>query len=319
MTDCPLTIPQEELLARLAEVKEKVEEPQGTRIKLNARPKPVLHLGSKAPPGNAASPGVSVDSESLERQKQTVQAGVNGHQTPQPTPMRRSNSQLLATAVRTASTPPVIKTEKAVASPVIDAARPPSSAPEVKPSPNVSMPPPARIPSASPHPIVLPTIPTPYVPTLPPPPATFAETFARTKPVEEALLPSIHLCSHPQLTVSKPFKLDVAASPEYIHQSMTVMLPVSQYHLQVTPTVSQQLASGRQYKMFVTVNGIRSSPTLRPVINGELTNGVEKKQVYDIPLGPGVNRIEVEIVAVTGRAGTLEVEKTTVFANLMRY
>lgn len=54
-------------------------------------------------------------------------------------------------------------------------------------------------------------------------------------------------------------------------------------------------------------------------MNGDMTNGTERKQVYDVSLLPGVNRIEVEIVAVTGRGGTLEVEKTTVFANLMKY
>ncbi|PSK60553.1 Chromatin structure-remodeling complex subunit rsc1 [Elsinoe australis] len=306
---------KEHFKTRLAEVKSKVEEPQSTRIKLNARPKPVLHLGAKASQANAQSPGVSVDNEALERQKQLVRAGVNGQQTPQPP---RSNSQVPSDS-RQASTPPAVKTEKSMASPAPDLARVSSAAPEAKASPGNSMPPPARLPSGSPFPVAQPPAAATYVPSLAPQMATFGETFARTKPVSEALLPNIHLSSHPQLTTAKPFKLDIPASPDYSQQSITIMLPPPQYYLQLSPTVSQQLSSGRQYKLFVTTNGVRASPSIRPILNGDMTNGTERKQVYDVSLLPGVNRIEVEIVAVTGRGGTLEVEKTTVFANLMKY
>jgi hypothetical protein len=44
----------------------------------------------------------------------------------------------------------------------------------------------------------------------------------------------------------------------------------------------------------------------------------DRKQVYDTALSPGVNRIEVEVVAVSGRTGALEVEKLMVFANLLK-
>ncbi|PNS13934.1 Chromatin structure-remodeling complex subunit rsc1 [Sphaceloma murrayae] len=305
---------KEHFRARLAEVKSKVEEPQSTRIKLNARPKPVLHLGAKVSQTGASSPGVTVDSEALERQKQLVRAGVNGHQTPQPP---GSSSQVLSDPRQTSTPPAAVKTEKSMASPVPEPARVPSAAPEAKPSPGTSMPPPARIPSNSPYPATQPA--STYVPSLAPQMATFGETFARTKPASEALLSQIHLTSHPQLNGVKPFKFDIPASPDYTQQSITIMLPQPQYYLQLSPTVSHQLSSGRQYKLFVTTNGVRASPSIRPMVNGDMTNGVERKQVYDISLLPGVNRIEVEIVAVTGRGGTLEVEKTTIFAHLMKY
>lgn len=249
-----------------------------------------------------------------------VQAGVNGHQTPQP---QRPESRRGISEARTEATPPVVKTETSAISPVAaDSVRVASAGAEAKPSTHQgSMPPPMRIPSATPHPAVSPAAqPVAHVAPLVPAPVTFAETFSRTRPISEALLPTIRLSSHPQLSVSKPFNMSISASPEYTQQSITIMLPPSQYYLQASPVVSQQLASGRQYKLFVTVNGTRVSPSMRPMVNGDLTNGVERKQAYDVPLNPGVNRIEIEIVAVTGRGtGALEVEKTTVFANLMRY
>lgn len=124
--------------------------------------------------------------------------------------------------------------------------------------------------------------------------------------------------------------MTIPASEEYTHHSITLMLPVKLYHLQVSPNISAQLSSGRQYKLFVTVNGTRSAPSVRPAASSPPTTngdnivvapagGTEKKVVYDVPLVAGVNRLEVEIVAVTGRGGQLEVEKMTVFVNLMRH
>ncbi len=94
------------------------------------------------------------------------------------------------------------------------------------------------------------------------------------------------------------------------------MLPQTQYHLQILPTVSAPLAQGhRQYKLFVTVNGTRISPSTR--LGGD---PADKRIAYDVPLVPGVNRVEVEVVAVAKGGGTnLEGEKMVVLANLMRY
>lgn len=296
---------------RLAVAKKAVDEPQQPRIKLNARPKPVLHLGSKASP----APGVSVDNEALARQKQMVQASANGHQTPQPQqPPSRSTSQVPTVEKPESSPAGAVKTEKSVGpSPALPAAKLASAAPEARlsPLPSAVMPPP-RLPSGSPHPAALP------VPIPAPPPRTFVDDFTRSKPVTEALLMNLNISTHPQLNQTRPFRLDIPPSPDFTHQSLTVMLPPSQYYLQITPTVSQQLSSGRQYKLFVTVNGARVTPSSKPIMNGDVISMTERKSVYDTALSPGVNRIEIEIVAVTGRGGGLETEKVSVFANLLR-
>ena len=55
--------------------------------------------------------------------------------------------------------------------------------------------------------------------------------------------------------------------------------------------------------------------TAREVMVGGVA---DRRQVYDTALNSGINRIEVEVVAVSGKSGALEVEKLTVFANLLK-
>lgn len=333
---------EEHFLEKLALAKDQVEEPEKPKIKLSAgRPKHVLHLGPRASP--APAPGVTVDNDALARQKQLVQAGVNGQQTPstkRPSlPPSRSASQIAATAPASAATtqlsngkagsPPVtalgVEAEKSVApSPSLATARLQSAAPDARQSPLPSsiMPPPApRLASGSPHPAALPVPIIPPVPVYVPAPATFADSFSRKNSITEALLPSLTIKTHPQLKISKPYHLDIPPSAEFTQQSVTVQLPATHYYIQIIPTVSPQLMSGRQYKLFVTLNGIRLMATNKDVlgaISGEMNGVSSRKQVYETALSHGVNRIEVEIVAVTGRGGSLEVEKLNLFANLLR-
>ena len=331
---------QEHFKRRLATAKAEVEEPQGPRLKLNARPKPLLHLGTKASPVSSSPvPAVTVDDEALARQKQLVQAGVNGQQTPhlqQPAPVLPTAASIPSAPASSgdkpqaqaekALSPSAVKVEVGNPSPGPVTARLASTLPDARQlsQPPLAMPPPARVPSASPRPPVQPSQTaaqsfTNHVPAYTPAPASFIDNYSRTKPVSEALLPSLQIATHPQLNLSKPFRLNVSPSPEFTMQSMTVMLPASQYFLQITPTVSQQLSASRQYKLFVTVNGSRVTASMKPLLNGDIGGmTIERKSVYDAPLNPGVNRIEVEVAAVTGRNGTLEVEKVSIFANLMR-
>lgn len=154
----------------------------------------------------------------------------------------------------------------------------------------------------------------PHVPQYVPPP-TFMDKFARSKPVSEALLPSVVITAHPQLNNPNPFRLDVPPSSQFTQQSLTMAIPASQYYISIIPTVSQRLLMQRQYKLFVTVNNLRLMGTTRDFMVGGTT---DRKQVYDTALNAGVNRIEVEVVAVSGRSGALEMEKLTVFANLLK-
>ena len=78
---------------------------------------------------------------------------------------------------------------------------------------------------------------------------------------------------------------------------------------------------GRPYKIFVSVNGTRLTQRdtqLHPETN-------KRTHVYEGSLAQGVNRVEVEVAAAKQKEGEkdgevkgLDVEKVTVFANLMR-
>ena len=232
---------QEHFKRRLAAARSIVDEPQGPRISLKARPKPVLHLGAKGSPAASSTTGVSVDNDALARQKQLVQAGANGKQAspPQVAATSRSDSQIPAAAnderpqTGKIPSPPVVKLEKSIApSPRPSAARSASVAPESRltPQPTTSMAPPARVPSASPLPTHQQHQSTSVIPPSMPAPPTFIDNFSRTKPVAEALLNNLHIATHPQLNLSKPFKIDVSPSEEYTQQSLTTILP-SSHHL----------------------------------------------------------------------------------------
>ena len=314
---------------RLTAAKSQVDEPVQPKIKLNApRPKPVLHLGARGSPAPRGIPAEDKKEESV----------INGQKAPVPAQGRpgssaapsRSNSQapmtVKPTSIHASSPVPpaaaaaaAVKTETAVAaSPSLGAVRPQSIAPEVKQSPRpgtaTSMPPPpsVRAISGSPHPSMLPHV--PHVPQYVPPPPTFVDKYTRSKPVSEALLPSVVIMTHPQLGVPKPFRLEVPASKQFTQQSLSTAVPAVHYYISIVPNVSQRLLMQRQYKMFVTVNGVRLMGTARDFLPG----GGDRKQVYDTALNAGVNRIEVEVVAVSGKTGALEVEKLSVFANLLK-
>lgn len=79
---------------------------------------------------------------------------------------------------------------------------------------------------------------------------------------------------------------------------------------------------GRPYKIFVSVNGTRLTQRdtqLHPESN-------KRTHLYEGSLAQGVNRVEIEVAAAKmgkdgdkdGEAKGLDVEKVTVFANLMR-
>lgn len=305
---------QDHVKSLLVEAREKVDEPAGPRIKIGGpKPKVMLNLAQSRASGSPA-PGVSVDNEALARQRQMVQAGVNGHQP----------SQILP---RTAPAVNGI-------APVPDLARPSSSThsgsplgaavklekmttqspalPVAQPLTNGMMPPPAmRPPSGSPYPGQLPVGHSFHYSA----PALLPPTQLRSYPREAALLPLVTINTHPQLKIAKTFSMSVTPHATLSHQSTTTTLPNTHYFLQISPTISKQLSMGRPYKMFVTVNGTRLTQrdTQFHADSGKRTH------VYEGSLAQGVNRIEVEVAAakLNDEKG-LDVEKVTVFANLMR-
>lgn len=299
---------------RLAEAKEKVEEPAGTRIKIGGnKPKSGITLNLTQHRGSP-TPGVSVDNESLARQRQMVQAGVNGQQTQaraspvvngtapsQPAAINGSRS--LSTAPGSSPSALPVKSEKLPSQ---------SPAPLAPPHTSGMMPPPlVRPPSGSPYPGQPTSILNSHHYTAA---AALPPTQIRTYPESQALLPIVTLATHPQLRIAKPYSLGIPPHVALSHQSTTITLPSSHYFLQISPTISRELSMGRAYKMFVTVNGTRLTQrdTQFHADSGKRTH------VYEGSLASGVNRIEVEIAAAKSDGKGLDVEKVTVFANLLR-
>jgi hypothetical protein len=163
-----------------------------------------------------------------------------------------------------------------------------------------------------------------------PPPAISSYTYTapaarpplaiRSYPPDQALLPTVSISTHPQLPIPKRFSIAIPPHATLSQQSTTITLPNSHYFLQINPTISKQLSMGRPYKLFVTLNGVRLNQrdTQFHADTGKRTH------VYEGSLMPGVNRIEVEVAASKSEDGSgkgkegLDVEKVTVFANLMR-
>lgn len=281
---------------------------------------------------------VSVDNDALKRQRQSVTAGISGQQaeqrqSPAFNGSKRSTSQVPATVpppaeVRPPSAVPApspvepVKLEKAVSqSPAIIPAVPVAQAVSTVPAvattavptttiTNGSMPPPnVRPTSSSPFPNGQPPV-SSYVFTAP---ALLPPMPVRAYPLADALLANVTLATHPHLKLPKPLQVAIPPHPTLAQQSRTMTLPTSHYYLQISPTISKALSFGRPYKMFVTVNNIRLTQ------RETQQDGFLRTHVYEASLIQGVNRIEIEVAASrdTGKEG-LDVEKLTVFANLMK-
>lgn len=267
---------------------------------------------------------MSVDNEALLRQKQMVQAGANGHRTdsrlspavnglPGSHGISGDAARSQTTAQGSASSLLGIKNEKtSTSSPA------PQVAPAVQSLTNGMMPPPlVRPPSGSPFPghHGLPLSHSYHFAA----PIALPPTAIRPYPAADALLPVVTLSTHPQLrNISKPYSLAITPHAALSQQSTTITLPSTHYYLQIAPTISRDLSMGRAYKMFVTVNGTRLTQrdTQFHADTGKRTH------VYEGSLAQGVNRIEVEVAAAkigeNSEGKGLDVEKLTVFANLLR-
>lgn len=311
---------QDQFRLFLADARSKVEEPTQLKFKLGG-PKPKVTLNLSQHRASPAPAGVTVDSDALARQRELVVAGVNGRQTE-----RRDSPAVLNGVPRPTAQIPTLE----AARPQSSAAGSPSELVKLEkgltqsPAPNVvfpaglpnghsaMMPPPAvRLPSGSPLPNGQPP-PNIYTFTAP---ALLPPTALREYPVTEALLPKVMLSTHPHLKLNPPFSLAIAPHATLSQQSRTVTLPSTHYFLQISPTISRPLSMGRAYKLFVAVNGSRL--TQRDTIFHQESG--RRTHVYEGSLAPGVNRIEVEVAsAKEGEATGLDLEKVTVFANLMR-
>ncbi|SLM40141.1 Bromodomain [Lasallia pustulata] len=313
---------------RLVEAKRAVPEPAQPKVKLRmsarspepSQPKLKLHFGASKPqaPIANATAGVAVDDEALKRQQDLVKAGANGHgaagdgasSRPGPrNPFGGSHSGSGSTPIPTlgqisrsasAASPPV--TVNGVKSEVQAGQSPALGAVELRRNSSAS-----NEAAQSPHPTTL---------GMPPPSSV---TPRLPSDASDALITNLSISTHPGLKIDKHMQIDIAPSPTMTQQSVTINLPPSHYYLRIVPTIASNLAH-RQSKLFVTaatqrLNRIPQRP--------EETD--ERRPVYEARVVPGVNRIEVEMIAgpargapKTGPGQDVELEKMTVFVNLLR-
>lgn len=134
----------------------------------------------------------------------------------------------------------------------------------------------------------------------------------------DALITNLSIATHPMLKLDRHFHLDVPPSPTATQQSITITLPATHYFVQITPTVASNVLN-RQSRIFVTVNNQRLMSTQLRAEHQD-----PRRSLYDARLVPGINRMEVEIIAgpprgvpKTGPGQDIELEKITVFVNLV--
>lgn len=115
--------------------------------------------------------------------------------------------------------------------------------------------------------------------------------------------------------------MEVLPSPSTSHQSITINLPSTHYYIQVVPVVARHVLT-RQHKLFVTINGQRLHAV--PNIQGGIID--RENQIFGVRLNPGVNRIEVEVIAALPKSAAkggngsdeVELEKFSIYANLLK-
>ena len=125
--------------------------------------------------------------------------------------------------------------------------------------------------------------------------------------------------SHPGLKIDRRFQMNIPASPTMAQQVVSMNLPPMHYYLRIVPTISDATLA-RPHKLLVSANDslLKSLPSSQAEADS-------RRPAYETRVLPGLNRIEVEVVAgyqrgapkPAGSGQELEMEKITVFANLM--
>lgn len=137
------------------------------------------------------------------------------------------------------------------------------------------------------------------------------------KGASDAMITNLSIATHPGLNIIHHFRMDLPPSATLAQQSVTINLPATHYYLQIKPSIAFFMMQ-RQHKLFVTAGMTRLHAM--PTIPG---NAVEPRNpLFEARLHPGVNRIEIEIIAAipkgTPSAIDVEIEKITIFVNLMK-
>ncbi|KAG9229545.1 Bromodomain-containing protein-like protein [Amylocarpus encephaloides] len=140
------------------------------------------------------------------------------------------------------------------------------------------------------------------------------------KDAADAMITNLNLATHPGLNIARHFRMDLPPSPTMAQQSITINLPHTHYYLQIKPTIASSVFD-RQYRLFVTAGASRLHAL--PSTPGHPMD--QRQPLFEARLLPGVNRIEIELIAALPK-GTVkpsngpevELEKVAIFANLLK-
>lgn len=140
--------------------------------------------------------------------------------------------------------------------------------------------------------------------------------------------------THPALNSGdRRFEIQLPPHPKLTQRSVTLNIPPGQWRQQLfvslNPAVQRQQ---RPFKMFVISNGATLGPSPSPpspptqqAPGSPPTSADDTAKLYDVNLHPGVNVIQVQIIAGLAKDQKLpngaeaELEKVTIFANLMKF
>ncbi|KAI9713764.1 MAG: hypothetical protein M1828_001358 [Chrysothrix sp. TS-e1954] len=183
-------------------------------------------------------------------------------------------------------------------------------------------------PSASPRPPTASGSGLQHVPYYTPPTGLQSKWRANGKDASNALFTRIDVVgrsSQHSVNGGKPISMSVLPTAQLSQQSITISMPSTHTTLELEPHLSSSLAipsntDGRPYKLFVACNGKVITPARQRSGDGTTDSTHDANRLrFEIPLAPGMNRIEVEIVTDSKPPGHgLELERCSIFANLTR-
>jgi hypothetical protein len=122
--------------------------------------------------------------------------------------------------------------------------------------------------------------------------------------------------------MDRRFRIEIPAQPREAHLNISMHVPGAHNRLQLVPRLAPFEQQGRQYKLFVSINGQtvgRSAPL--PIADDPLPASA---LVFDLALQYVTNIIVVTVVAALPKGQKLpngadcEVEKMTINAQLLR-
>ena len=133
----------------------------------------------------------------------------------------------------------------------------------------------------------------------------------------DALISNLNISTHPESNPLHRFNLDIPASNTRTQQSVTITLPNTLSYLRIAPTLSSTLMQ-RPSKTFVTCNNRRQQALPQRELD-------QVRPLYEHLLSPGINTVEVEVIAGLPRGAPkscsgsdVEIEKVTLFVHLQR-